>query len=322
MRRAGARLSLALTGAAFAGSCSGTALVLLHTRWISGSFAQSSAQMKLHWSGLQGYSPSRIRTLLRTIVSPTVSSPDSWAQSFANVVGTGFVIWIIAALLWIIGRRLWKGRRTDTPVRETRDLAAISVASGIAVAGYVLFYSFDSAGIQPWYIANLLVPAALLVGALLGLVGSVAPALPAAFFGVHLFLAPLALEPIWPHQEGMYVAAQTLDTFPDDMAVGAWNAGILGHLAKQNVVNLDGLVNDAIYPFASTGRLMDYIHIRHLNYIVDFSAMLTRPGLFRARGLTKSQAENCFTKIRILSPETPPWLNSLETLYRVKPNCS
>jgi hypothetical protein len=65
--------------------------------------------------------------------------------------------------------------------------------------------------------------------------------------------------------------------------VGAWNAGIIGYYAGGRVVNLDGLVNNEVYPYLIAGRLRDYVVRKEIRYVVDFESML-EDELMRRRG--------------------------------------
>jgi hypothetical protein len=44
-----------------------------------------------------------------------------------------------------------------------------------------------------------------------------------------------------------------------DGKVGAWNAGIIGYYQGGTVINLDGLVNDGIYPWVVRNDLAGYL---------------------------------------------------------------
>ena len=59
-----------------------------------------------------------------------------------------------------------------------------------------------------------------------------------------------------------------------DGEIGAWNSGIMGYFTNQTIVNLDGLVNNDIYPFIKDNKLYDYINERELKYLVDFDFVL------------------------------------------------
>ena len=49
---------------------------------------------------------------------------------------------------------------------------------------------------------------------------------------------------------------------------------MLGYVSGGGVTNLDGLVNDRIYPYAAGGTALDYVRARNLRSIIDFPAMV------------------------------------------------
>lgn len=57
---------------------------------------------------------------------------------------------------------------------------------------------------------------------------------------------------------------------PESSVVGAWNAGIMGYFFEKGiVVNLDGVVNNKIYPFIKTHQIRRYIKENNIDYIMD-----------------------------------------------------
>ena len=310
----GARLSPWTTGVALGGSILGTALVLLHTRWISGGAMQSSAEMKLYWSSVRGHSPEPIIDLWQSMIVPAIAQFDDPLKFVIMLTGLMFLIFIL--------RVAFKNRKAGPPRLDApKDAMALSIASVIALTGYAYIYSFNSAAIQPWYVANIFVPSAILMGAGLTWLARTAPRLPLAAFFVYLVFAPISILPIWRHQSGMYYAALALQSYPNDVVIGSWNAGILRHISDADVVNLDGLVNDTIYPFVTSGHLMNYINSREIKYLVDFSAMLTSPPLVGRSGLSDDEVVDCIFEQGVLASHAPTWMQSKMTIFEVSENC-
>lgn len=76
--------------------------------------------------------------------------------------------------------------------------------------------------------------------------------------------------------DDMYEAAKWLEAnVPEDAIVGSWNSGILGFYSRQNVVNLDGILNDyEIVPYLEERRIVDYIEREHIGYLSEDESLL------------------------------------------------
>lgn len=87
--------------------------------------------------------------------------------------------------------------------------------------------------------------------------------------------------------EEFYLAVEWLNTnIPEDMIVGAWNAGLMGYYSKQRVVNLDGVINNFEYlPYLRERRIGDYIGEQNIGYVADFQVMFDRHGLSKQLNL-------------------------------------
>jgi hypothetical protein len=92
-----------------------------------------------------------------------------------------------------------------------------------------------------------------------------------------------AIHAPWPHQKYMLQAGLYLNENPLDGKVGSWNAGIIGYYEGGHVVNLDGLVNNDIYPYVVNNNLPAYLSSRGIYYLMDFEEMLTIYG-YRVQG--------------------------------------
>ncbi len=72
-----------------------------------------------------------------------------------------------------------------------------------------------------------------------------------------------------------YAAAQWMaDNLPADARIGAWNAGVIGYYAPQQVTNLDGLINNFDYlPYLAEDKVADYIRSEGIQYLADMEVM-------------------------------------------------
>jgi hypothetical protein len=88
--------------------------------------------------------------------------------------------------------------------------------------------------------------------------------------------------------------------------VGSWNAGVLGHYAKQRVVNLDGLINNfELIPYLREGRISDYIRAQGIQYLSDMESML--PATRADSGL----------KLTVVYSSPSPLMHQNYRIYRV-----
>jgi hypothetical protein len=70
--------------------------------------------------------------------------------------------------------------------------------------------------------------------------------------------------------------------------MGGWNVGIVGYFTDGKVINLDGLMNDHIYPYALEGTVEQYIDQSRIKYLVDFPNQIEDPKLSKVLGFEGS----------------------------------
>jgi len=188
------------------------------------------------------------------------------------------------------------------------DLLVFVLALFFTVVSYCIFYRFDSDAVQGWYVGNFEVPTALLAG-----VGfswfqqnfrRVAIVLSMAMC-IAGFLC--SMQASCPWQEAMWRAGLYLRAHPDINPVGSWNAGIIGYfadnsVAKLGVINMDGLMNDAILPYAKRGNLDRYFVNRQIQYIFE-SPQMWEPAMSRRGGYADNTLRGCVESVADLFPE-------------------
>jgi hypothetical protein len=303
-RSEAAHRQAALATVATLGAAGGVAAVSLHTWLLSGSVVQSSARMKQHWGELLGYD---IRGLLRYLVDWIAPRDASWLGARG-----GPLLLVVAGV---------GGAVTRLGSRVLRiDQWPLAVGCGVSVVAYVVLYGNASAGVPPWYLANVLAALAYLLGAITSFIPARAfvPALAVVAVCAALDTAA-SLRPTWPNQVAMKAAGEYLRSHPEIAPVGAWNAGMMSYLARRPVVNLDGLVNDEIYPYATTGRLLDYVCARELRFVLDFSDNVENPVLARRAGYADGRLRAALTEEMNFSNGDPSlqWAKTDLKLYRL-----
>jgi hypothetical protein len=196
----------------------------------------------------------------------------------------------------------------------------LAVACAGTVLAYTVFYGRTSAGVPPWYLAHALAPAAYGMGVLTsqiergGRLAAAAVVAVAVAGGTRSSLAP-----IWPHQPVMVAAGEYLRAHPEVAPVGAWNAGMISYFSGREVTNLDGLINDDIYPYATTGRLLEYLCARRIAYLIDFAEMLDDPYVRTRGGYADGRLQAALQEEANLSGGDPAlrWTDSDMKLWRL-----
>lgn len=299
-----------------AGATMGLSLIAVHTWLISGNLVQASVAMKAHWAKYYAYSA---WPFLKILINAVFGVPFAWLKS----LGLGDVT--CASVLIYLG--IWSGWAMVAPIRTVCRSRAISAqafvmaGSAAAIVGYTIVYGFEPASILPWYLANAIVPLSV---AIAGIVRAQPSPVRGIFVVVALAAATLvSLSPVsatWPDQGLTYRAATILRDEPGLAPVGAWNAGILSYFSGRDVVNLDGLVNDDILPYATADRLSDYIDKRGIRYIVDSRAMVETSKLKSRGGYPCGTLSRRLARQQLL-PAGPnvTWRGSIPAIYRLLP---
>jgi hypothetical protein len=307
----------------FAGAITGLGLVFLHNYLYTGTLIQSSARMKYYWSQFGGSSVGMALTLpLRAI------GFDIYFTSLNEFVhGLPYLylyILLFLVILWMRRRHIVKILPIDD--QHHRD-AVLFITSLLCLIGYIVVYRYDGV-IQNWYTGNYILTMFILSAgtlrylqnprqARIGPTTIVASCIVSITFVLNILSTyPVNAHAPWPHQQVMLEAGKYLNRSSLSGRVGAWNAGILGYYQGGTVVNIDGLVNNDIYPYAVNNRLPSYLEEKDVRYVIDFQMMFS-PG-FRQRGGYDDPffLEKLKPVITFDQGEFPPW--QFLTIYQIK----
>jgi hypothetical protein len=235
----------------------GTLLVSLHTYAISGTLLSSSARTKSFWGSIAGYH------LLYGVEPSSYAFGPFLLLTRTLDLGPATLLVPIALLAFLA----WSARRgiLDLPVRQRLlfDWSALSIVA-LAIA-----YGRVGTAAQCWYSALFVAPFFVVVATL----GALAPARahrPLLALGGLVALANLwtARAPVW-NADTVAAECRRVAGDPHIVRAGAWNAGSRGYLGGEKVINLDGLVNDDIYPYLVADRLHCYLVHERLPFVVD-----------------------------------------------------
>lgn len=290
--------TLAVPVALCLGAVVGVALVTLHTYAFTGGFVQRSASIKHFWASVSGYTPmpglARVVELFQPYAVPRMLVPA--------LLGLAF--------LWLALRRRL-GLVLDNP---------LTLAAGAVILGYGAAYALNGA-VQYWYAATFYAAAAILAAALavaLPVRGRAVVAGLIALYGVSAVMR--FMNPPWPWQSATMQAGLMLRDDPKLAPVAAWNAGVVAFFAGRPVTNLDGLVNDSVYPAVVSGRLAEYVDGAGIAYIVDFPTMFQGMGGARG-GYADGALARCARPLRTVAPNLT-FEGAPLTLFRVERPCA
>jgi hypothetical protein len=312
------------------GSICAALLILLHNDVLTGHATQMSAAIKFHWSQLAGHSTvPAIFLVLRTLLPAGLAE---FGGKWSLAVGV-----CVIAVAFSVALRNYLGRVHGAGPQVSRmppaDLVAWDrrylpfIAACLTCAGYVILYSLNSGATQAWYGANVIVAFAILLYGLLALTRKYAGAVP--FWVIVLVylassVAGLAWEP-WPNQSQTYVAALNLGTERPAGRVGSWNAGIMRYFSKQDVVDLDGLVDDEAAGDVLENCIVCFILRHDVRYIADSEVMFQHAYAERG-GYGDGRLRKCAIFLNYLDDDfvhrlNERWNGGRIALYKIDREC-
>ncbi len=268
--------SLLFAAMGLTGALMGLVVVFSHNYLFTGEIFQSSSMMKIHWGQL---------------IPPNYYIGSMLVTAIIGFPGLIFLVVLIATVA--LPKVIKKSGHLSINSHRTNHSHVLMIASaGVCVLGYTLVYS-RIGFVQPWYTANLIIPVLMAVFGIAEIISISLHQKARLIIPLFIFITAsyniLNLYPIntshapWPHQKIMFQAGLYLNQDPPDGKVGSWNAGIIGYYEGGHVVNLDGLVNNDIYPYIVNSNLPEYLSSRDIHYIMDFEEMLTVYG-YRVQG--------------------------------------
>jgi hypothetical protein len=218
------------------------------------------------------------------------SLPWAWGSNLGIAFALA-AVWLglfIAATIYVV--------RGPVEVRRAMAEALSAVAYPllhVAAAGTV--YAAYFADTQCWYLALPYLEMYLAIVILGGTLWQAAVAddrlkrwssrvlvVAAVFTVVGLVRYGLTLEKgFWAWQRDVYAGIEPVDRLtPPGARIGCFNAGIPGYYSHRRIINLDGLVNNAIVPYWRTKTFNRYLVDAHISAIYDENLSLSRAKQF------------------------------------------
>lgn len=287
-----------LVHAAFAGlvgAALGIGLIFVHNFITTDTFLQSSALMKSHWAQFGRQQFYSAATLGLQALGMDLGIADFQRSIFLLAALTISGPLILLLLVKKSGQNHVPSAIFKLDPDRSIHERILVLAAALCLAGYTILYTL-SGTIQNWYTANLIWPVFILFVAgarylhrrILGEYHFVIIWL-SIFTLISMGVQAVSLYPLgggtspWPHQQFLLEAGRYLEQNPTDGYVGSWNSGIAGYYqGGTGIINIDGLVNNDIYPYVVRNDLPAYLRAKNIRYILDFENMFYPP--FTKRG--------------------------------------
>lgn len=293
------------------GAVIGVFVVLIQNYFISGHLAQASAQTKFFWSSVAGHSILAPLQLVLSISFPAFDFIERQSKAILLLVAFMFVTYSSIKSIKLANE-------------ENRSLpAALLIGCVLTVVGYIFFYRHNSGALQPWYSSNFIAPISIATAAVFHYLLGRRAFIPVAFvFVIYLFSGSKVILSIpWPHQAGMMNAGLYVRTLDRGSTFAAWNAGIISYFSEKPLVNIDGLTNDELLPYIKSNKLMDYLKLKKINYVVDYKEMLDNKNLRLRGGYDDERVFRCLAPIEPVDGSSSGWGNSRLMLFKVDAAC-
>lgn len=219
-----------------------------------------------------------------------------WQLAHLYFVPARAAIWPFA-LTWLAGAAALLLAPLEPERRRARRRLALVMVPGSGILLALLFHAGVRWWTREWYFACAGWLGAVLLGVALAWLqealerrfGARRRAAQLGFVAAGALSLGLWLTPsdAWvgasPHRVQQLEGARWLAAHTEPGArIGAFNAGILSYFSGRTVVNLDGVVNGEAYEARRSGRLMDYILAKQLDYLVDWRGTLPMAGCQRS----------------------------------------
>jgi hypothetical protein len=294
-----------------AGAIVGVTVVVLHNYYIAGHFAQASAQVKLHWSVIEGHNMWNPMLLIAGMLLTNFAFLDL-AYSFPALI-----------LLWMGLTLMVRAFILAVRKRGSASAPALVTSSLLTIIAYIGFYRHNAGSFTVWYVSNFAVPTAITLAFIAHFVGARKAFTFATVSGAYFVAGVLGVaDVVWPAQPGLMHAGLFLKDRAPQSTYAAWNAGIISYFAEKPMINIDGLTNDEVFPFIATNKLLDYVKLKRIDYIVDYEVMMT-DARYRIRGgYDEGRTDSCLRPIQPADGNFPQGFEgSRLMLIEVVPGC-
>ncbi|HTB33975.1 MAG TPA: hypothetical protein VK842_03880, partial [bacterium] len=256
------------------GAVAGIGVALANNVAYTGTAMQLSALVKQYWAAHGDRAFSHPFTVLFSLFPGGLTGVGKLLAGLPLVA-------LLAACLRARGAVLRRWLFGGQPLSPS---GAALVASAITLPAYLLIYA-ASAEVNLWYSANMVVPVLLLGSALFSLTRRRRTVLLGAawiYLAANTVLLALPRTVPYPTQTADLAVGRQLVPAPGEVW-GAWDCGVASYYSDCGLINLDGLMNNDIYPLMRKGHVSFYPTQRGITRLLGGG--LDNPAWKRQRGL-------------------------------------
>jgi hypothetical protein len=252
----------------------GATLALLLTFWhtyaLSGHVLGGSTRTKMLWASRSSFS-------LQPFWQLSLDALGMPQRGRSRVVLFLLVVLIVAGTLL----PAWRNLRLCLHELSLPQ-ANLCVVSLLALVAYMVLFGMNPSALD-WYTSTIMLPVCIIVAACTALVWRLGrPALRMLAVVYWCALVAYAAADGFIERGHMqllyYKAAVQLRQELPGVRIGCWSCGILSFYSagpqRPPLINLDGLVNDDVYPYIKSNNLASYIVDQHIRYLLDESAYI------------------------------------------------
>ncbi len=114
----------------------------------------------------------------------------------------------------------------------------------------------------------------------------------------------------YPWQRDVYESQPRFEQLvPQGQAIGCFNAGIPAYFSDRTVINLDGLTNNAVFPYYQRDEFDRYLRDAGIGYIADEDLSMKRAMLFVDKPVS----------MEVLATASMTWMTAKRRLWRLAP---
>jgi len=264
--------SATLSASALVGSAGGVAITLLYNHAMTGEWLQKSAQIK---------------QLLASVSSPFNPLPAVWqfgrvllylppldtaTAAHVRMLSMGPVLAIALGIAAGYIVYTFRSRFVAATVASPPDMIS-TIAAVLGLAGYALFYSFNSQATYGWYTATVTGFILVLCAHFLGQL----PRRVCATLVILVVMLNLTLLLIGgPNARNQYqevVIGKQMRRDHPNAIMGGGDVGKPSFFNNGTMINTDGLMNNEAFPYLANGRYHCYILARRIEFLSDIGSI-------------------------------------------------
>jgi hypothetical protein len=296
------------------GSILGEAFISGRNYFLNDELVQMSVQIKRKWSDILGNPIELSLFQFFKFISP-LEFPVSSLTTLKVLIA------LLVLFLFVCLVSVWKNVHLNWQEGQVFCL----LYTLISIPLLTLFFRYNAGSLQPWYSVTY-IPTVVCIVISMHTIARKKFLINMSLFVLSNFLVfsslfGSGLQGQFKSHEIMYRTAINLGNENSYEPIGAWNAGILKYFSNQNIINLDGLMNDTAAKYILSDTLYNYIVKHKINRLVDFSGTISHPKSELKYGLIKGELSRCFSPVRLFTSDEFVSPFGTYSEFRLRPDC-